>query len=110
MDYTSETISKESKRPRSCDANEHPSLAQNTEDYRRGDFILWKLDVPKQRRRGAKRMHSHADADVRYLLVRKGFLVENLVDTNFHPVISLRNSGEEGDLKREGKKSLRIAV
>lgn len=34
---------------------------------RRGDFIL--RDVPKHRR-GAKRMHSHAD--VRYLLVRKG--------------------------------------
>lgn len=32
------------------------------------------MDVPKQRRRGAKRIHSHADADVRYLLVRKGFL------------------------------------
>lgn len=59
-------VASPSKCPR-CDANEDPRAHPRRGRLRRGDFIL--RDVPKHRR-GAKRMHSHAD--VRYLLVRKG--------------------------------------
>lgn len=77
---------------------------------RRGDFIL--RDVPKHRR-GAKRMHSHAD--VRYLLVRKGENSRGESSTRWkypryefsfrYSLLSLRNNRGMKEKKKK-KKSL----